>query len=604
MDIKVCISLPIQIYLQHLIMFRFMEFKQCRHVKAFGTSEYRKNDICTTNYRWWNFVPLNLYKQFHRVANWFFLVMLALNWVPQLNAVGKYFSIFPIAIVLLCDAIKDFYEDICRAKQDDRINSRKALCYNNQTGQYYKKEWRDLQVGDVIKVVCKEETPTDILVIDTSDEFGFAYADTSTLDGETNLKQRTCVKIPDMETTGLRNLDLNISVDMPNNDLSKLNGYIHCEPNNIPLNLDNFILRGSQLRNTDYVVGLVVYAGHDTKAMQNNKGSRTKMSNVERKMNGTILLMCLILLSICFISAFGQWLWLRSYSYARPHNITLDDGNFITEYKVAPYLLPQTQKVAYAAFLSFFTFLIIFNQLIPMSLYIMLEITKLLQMWLLQKDVELFGTRPVNCRSISIGEDLGQVQYMFSDKTGTLTENKMIFKCLTSCSKVFGIDKTGTSDNRFKIDEEDEDRPPVDPALAEALDTKTEFEDCNTMLVAMAICNTVMVTSEGRRGTSFSQYLPRDFNRIVYEAESPDELSLVNAAREYGFILLRRTPESCVVRQQKTIMRYKVCESNVQLFLDSPWFRCILVCIMNRKIVFNVALVRVVVFIPHNIPHL
>ena len=102
-------------------------------------------------------------------------------------------------MVLASDAIKDLYEDIRRSRQDDQINNRDAHCYNKKTGQYYKKKWRDLEVGEVIKVLCKEEVPADILLIDTSDEFGFAYADTSTLDGEANLKQRTLAKIPEME---------------------------------------------------------------------------------------------------------------------------------------------------------------------------------------------------------------------------------------------------------------------------------------------------------------------------------------------------------------------------------------------------------------------
>ena len=535
-----------------------MESKS-RHVRAFSNSGFCNNGICTTNYRWYNFVPLNLYKQFHRVANWFFIVMIGLNWVPQLNAVGKYFSITPLLVVLSSDAIKDLYEDIRRGRQDDQINERDAHCYNKKKQRYYQKKWRDIQVGDVIKILCKEEVPADILMIDTSDEFGFAYADTSTLDGETNLKQRTLIKIPDMESTGIRNLELGVNVDLPNNDLTRLNGFIDNPEQNISLNLDNFLLRGSELRNTDYIVGLVVYSGHDTKAMQNNKGSRTKMSKIERMMNTTVLMIFIILLVVCFISAVGQWLWLTAYGHDRPQNITLagEDPAFEIQYKVPPYLPYAEKNLGYLAFLSFFTYAIIFNQLIPMSLYILLEITKLIQIWFLQQDLDLCGKNTILCRAMSIAEDLGQVEYVFSDKTGTLTENKMIFKCLSVNKILYGSTETGKL-GLVTLDDGTV-RPPVDQAFADALQSEDkDFEDCKKMIIAMTLCNTVMVTTEGRRGTSFSQYLPKDFNRIVYEAESPDELSFVNAAREYGSILLRRTPESCVVRHHKTIMRYKV----------------------------------------------
>lgn len=528
----------------------------CRHVKAFQISEHKKNVICTTNYRWWNFMPLNLYKQFHRSANWFFLFMLILNWVPQLNAVGKYFSVMPLLIVLASDAIKDLYEDIRRARQDDKINGRIAHCYDSSTGHYFKKKWKDVEIGDVIKILCKEEVPADILIIDTSNEFGFAYADMSSLDGETNLKQRSLAKIPNIESTGIRNLELDVSIDLPNNDLTKLNGYIHNTECNTSLNLDNFILRGSQLRNTDYVVGLVVYAGHDTKAMQNSKGPRTKISKIERMMNGAILIVFLTLLIICFISAIGQYAWLRSYANSYSFDITDGTNNILDWNGMALYLPPITKNYSYVAFLSYFTFIIIFNTLIPMSLYIILELTKLAQIWFLHKDLDLFGEKNILCRSISIAEDLGQVQYIFSDKTGTLTENKMVFKCLSVCKRQFGSSDTGGSE-KIMSDNGDVVRPSIDPVLVKILKS-SQNNDHISMLIAMTVCNNVMVTTEGRRGTSFSQYLPRDFSRIVYEAESPDELALVNAAREYGFILLRRTPESCVIRQQDTIMRYKV----------------------------------------------
>ena len=424
-----------------------------------------------------------------------------------------------------------------------------------------------MEVGDVIKILCKEEVPADILIIDTSDEFGYAFADTSSLDGETNLKQRSLSQIPGIESTGIKNLQLDVSVDLPNNDLSKLNGFIHNDNDNISLNLDNFILRGSQLRNTDFVVGLVVYAGHDTKTMQNNKGSRTKISKIERRMNGAILIMLLALLIICFISAVGQYTWLTSFGH--PWNLT-DGSSSVIRNQMAPYITPITKNFSYVSFLSYFTFIIIFNTLIPMSLYILLEITKLVQIWFIQKDEELCGERNILCRSMSIAEDLGQVQYIFSDKTGTLTENKMVFKCLTVCKRQFGSSETGESTTVIS-DNDGEVRPFADPGLVRELKS-SQISDYKSLLIAMTVCNTVMVTSEGRRGTSYSQYLPQDFRRIAYEAESPDELSLVNAAKEYGFILLRRTPESCVVRQQETIMRYKVCIIVPTLKLHLPTF--------------------------------
>ena len=130
---------------------------KCRLVKAFKKSDHRTNIICTTNYRWWNFIPLNLYKQFHRAANWFFLSMLVLNWVPQLNAVGKYFSVMPMLIVLASDAIKDLYEDIRRGRQDDKINGRFTHCYNSKTGKYFEKKWRAWKLVMLLKFYAKKK---------------------------------------------------------------------------------------------------------------------------------------------------------------------------------------------------------------------------------------------------------------------------------------------------------------------------------------------------------------------------------------------------------------------------------------------------------------
>ncbi|KPP63879.1 putative phospholipid-transporting ATPase IA [Scleropages formosus] len=339
-------------------------------------TKFCSNRVSTAKYNVLTFLPRFLYSQFRRAANSFFLFIALLQQIPDVSPTGRWTTLVPLLFILVVAAVKEVIEDLKRHNADSVVNKKEIQVLRN--GAWEIVHWEKVAVGEIVKAVNGDHLPADLVILSSSEPQAMCYIETSNLDGETNLKIRQGLQITaDIKDIGsLTRLAGRMECESPNRHLYDFVGNIRLEGHStVPLGPDQILLRGAQLRNTQWVHGIVVYTGHDTKLMQ-------------------ILVLFGCLLAISLVCSIGQSIW-------KSHH-----GN-------SAWYMDLSYGGAANFGLNFLTFIILFNNLIPISLLVTLEVIKFVQAYFINWDVDMLyeaTNTPAMARTSNLNEELGQVE--------------------------------------------------------------------------------------------------------------------------------------------------------------------------------------------------
>ncbi|KAI8925711.1 hypothetical protein BC831DRAFT_459873 [Entophlyctis helioformis] len=486
----------------------------------------RTNYIRTTKYTLLTFLPLNLAFQFRRFYNIYFLLG-ALSVISGYSSLSPLSQVSPLLIVLAFSAAKDAIEDYNRYRADSAANNVKVRVI--RSGASIEILSMDIQPGDVLYVTKGEKFPVDAMILSSSYEDGTCFIETAELDGETNLKRRSATTDLARLTTieQIATLTGVVQCEYPNENLLSFEGRVHVRSDLlptkeklIPLSMNNLFLRGAVLRNTEFAYALVIYTGKNTKIIKNLKQGGLKSSTLEARLNWLVVMAFVynaFLLVTSVVFEYWHYNWALNKEYSRKLTNPAD-------YAAEWYLGPRSTSTTIHALSTVISFFSLYTYVIPISLFVTLEMTRLAQAvnmaWdkgMTYERTENDGTVtrvPMRTNNSNLNEDLGCIEYIFSDKTGTLTQNSMRMAQWFCRNHVLNeMEQSG--------------------ALLRAIrDNSIPQKDRDYMamlLLALGLCHGVIPSIDERTG------------EMIYESQSPDETALLVAARQNGVKLLTRT---------------------------------------------------------------
>ncbi|XP_074644613.1 putative phospholipid-transporting ATPase IIB isoform X2 [Tubulanus polymorphus] len=473
--------------------------------------KFPANIIRNQKYSVITFIPVVLFEQFKFFLNFYFLLMALSQFIPEVRVGYLYTYWGPLGFVIFVTMLREMIDDIRRFKRDKEVNS-----------QQYKKLTKNgvvmipsskIKVSDVIIVEKDQRVPADMVLLRTTEKNGSCFVRTDQLDGETDWKLK-------MAISAIQNLNSDsdiwtiagqIYAEKPQKDIHSFIGTFNrtdtiASDNECSLSLEN-VLWANTVVASGTALCAVIYTGTETRSVMNTSQPKTKVGLFDREINNFskllfVSVLCLSAVMIIIKGFTGPW------------------------------------------YIYLCRFVLLFSYIIPLSLIVNLDMGKAVYSWFIQRDDRIPGTV---ARNTTIPEELGRIHYLLSDKTGTLTQNEMVFRRLHLGTVSFTSETMDEVMDHLKLSYTPVTDPKAGTTPSRGISTpkvrRTVVSRVSEAVKAIALCHNVTpVYEEDEEGGNDSEIEADQQNqkRVTYQASSPDEVALVAWAGSVGLTLMKR----------------------------------------------------------------
>lgn len=406
-------------------------------------------------------------------------------------------------------------------------------------------KWEEIYVGYILSLLDGEKIPADILILATDNTDGTCYAGGSVIFGDHNVKLKKSIS----ETQKLlhkaefayiyKKIAGKIKVPEPNKENVSFSGQMifKLHPKSFDISNDNMIFRGTELRGCKSILGIVIYAGEETKLHMNIKNPPKKTSRLERKINEYVVF---ILFFLVFIVSFSVILQI--------------------------YYFKTTE--GFSGIQSYINFILLYNYIIPISLFVTMDIIRFFQVVVIHKQLQ----NKVKFKTGDLNENLGQVEFILTNKTGTLTKNEVTLETCFIDNEVYV--KENIDQNIFTVG--DEYRPlksgivvPENPIISTTVDAeKSQSENSPRAVNRLSLSNlkvSHLIEEEDSLVLNFVKCMALCNSVMIENAKfwkfdglSKEEKLMVESACDFGIKTIFKNFDNATIEVAGILETYKL----------------------------------------------